>query len=229
MWVPFAAAAASALLSHGLNKLDKSGAPGAGTQDRFQRIRTGTPEASKFQKYLFRTGGGLGKQPTYKAGRNYLMDLLSGEPEAFANFEAPYMQNFEEQILPSIANRFAGMGTGASGLSSSGFQQTLAQAGRGLQKDLAAMRSGLQMQAIPQAYQFAQGPLQNQLQAMNWSPYQTTFQQGQPGMYDALGQVLPGALQSSLTNYFTQPNPPGATAQPGGIGSGGSYNPALFQ
>jgi hypothetical protein len=188
--------------SYGLSKLDKSGAPGSGTPEQIRRIRTGTPEASEFQQKLFNNNGLLDRNRGYRKGSNFLSELLSGGDQAFQNFEAPYMQNYEENILPDIANRFAGMGTGNSGLSSSGFQQTLAQSGRGLQRDLAQMRSGLQMQALPQALQYAQQPISNQMNAMQWSPYQVTQTPRQPGMYDSMAQLAPSALQSILSSLL---------------------------
>lgn len=181
---------------------DSGGNAFSGTPEKYGRIRTGTPEASAFQRKLFNKKGLLGKSPLYQEGSNYLQQLLSGGDEAFQRFEEPYMRNFNENISPDIANRFAGMGTGNSGLSSSGFQQTLAQAGKGLQGDLAAMRSGLQMQALPQALNYAQQPINNQLNAMQWSPYQTTHTPRQPGIADSAAQLAPGLLQTLLSSFL---------------------------
>lgn len=106
-------------------------------------------------------GGGLEGNSLYGSGASYLQNLLSGNPEAFRNFEAPYMQNFQQNIIPGIAERFAGAGTGAGAGSSSALNNSLAQAGRNLQTDLAGLRSGLQMQALPQALGYAQQPISN--------------------------------------------------------------------
>ena len=51
--------------------------------------------------------------PLYGSGSNYLQQLLSNDPQAFQAFEAPYMQNFQQNIVPGIAERFAGAGTGS--------------------------------------------------------------------------------------------------------------------
>jgi hypothetical protein len=221
--IPILAAMAGAGTAYGLNKLDRSDAPGSGTPEQFRQIRTGTPQAEKFQKKLFRSGGGLPKDKLYREGKDFLKDLYSNKPGAFEDFEAPYMQNFQENIMPDIANRFAGMGTGNSGLSSSGFQQTLAQAGRGLQKDLAQMRGGLQMQGLGPALQYAQQPISNQMNAMNWSPYQTTQTPRQPGIYDSMAKLAPGVMQNifnspDFQNMFSSNN----QMQQGGLSSGGN-------
>src|SRR6478736_7267401 len=97
-------------------------------------------------KKLLKNGGGLEQNQGYQGGLSFLQKLFSNDPAQMEQFQKPYMENFQQNIVPDIANRFAGMGTGASGLNSSGFQQTLAQAGRGLQSDLAAMRGQQQLQ-----------------------------------------------------------------------------------
>lgn len=76
----------------------------------------------------------------------YLQQLLSGDPSASEAFAAPYMRQFNEQIVPGIAERFAGAGA----LSSSGFQQALGQAGAGLAENLASLREGLKFNAAQQ-------------------------------------------------------------------------------
>lgn len=75
--------------------------------------------------------------------QNYFANMLQPGQEAFNNFSQPYMQQFQEQILPGIAERFAGAGA----LSSSGFGQALGGAASGLQSNLAQLFSQLQMQS----------------------------------------------------------------------------------
>lgn len=71
----------------------------------------------------------------------YYLDMLSNNPEAFAKFEAPAIRQFNEQIVPNIAERFSGLGAGAQG--SSAFPAALSQAGAQLSENLAAMRENL--------------------------------------------------------------------------------------
>jgi len=75
-------------------------------------------------------GGGMGQ------GMDYLKGILSGSPESQRAFEAPYMRQFNEEIVPGIAERFAGVG----GQRSSALGQELGSAGAGLQEMLASMR-----------------------------------------------------------------------------------------
>lgn len=96
------------------------------------------------------------QNPLYQSGGNYLQKILSGDT---SEFEAPLMRQFNEQIIPGIAERFSGLGSGAQ--SSSAFQQALGGAGADLSERLGALRGGLQMQAVPQALGYAQQPFTN--------------------------------------------------------------------
>jgi len=122
---------------------------------KLDKIDTLNPEQQQLQSGILQMlqkqlgGGGI-----YQQGQDYLQNLLSGSPEAFKNFEAPFTRQFQEQTVPGLAERFSGLGAGAQG--SSAFGQALGQAGAGLSENLAALRSGLQMQAAPQAFQSVQ-------------------------------------------------------------------------
>lgn len=84
--------------------------------------------------------------------QNYFQDLLSQNPEAFEKFAAPARREFSENIVPTIAEQFAGSGA----LSSSGFTQALGQAGAGLTERLQVMREGLRGQGISGLQQMGQ-------------------------------------------------------------------------
>lgn len=132
----------------------------------YESFSTFNPQqAQLFQQLLASLGGaqGIGQNPLYQSGQNYLQDLLSGSPEAFEKFEAPYKRQFQEQTVPGLAERFSGIGAGAQ--RSSAFQQALGQAGAGLSENLASLRGQLQMGALPQALGYAQAPF-NQLQSL---------------------------------------------------------------
>jgi hypothetical protein len=172
----------------------------AGIMDFFtgsdSKMKSFNPES--LQALLgFLQGGGLEGNGLFGAGTDYLQNLLSNGPGAYQAFEQPYLERFNQQIAPGIAERFAGMGTGGGALSSSGLQNSLAQAGRGLQTDLAALRGQLQMQALPQAYQYAQGPLQNVLQAAQQIPNQYYERPGQQGFLQGGLNAFAGGFGNS--------------------------------
>lgn len=108
---------------------------------------------SQLSRSLGQRGGAISEQPTFQAGETYLQQILGGETGAF---EAPYMRQFNEQIIPGLAERFSGLGSGAQ--RSSAFQQALGAAGADLTERLASLRGQLQMQALPQALGYAQAP-----------------------------------------------------------------------
>lgn len=142
----------------------------------------------------------------FGAGGDYIQNLLSGNPEAFKSFEAPFKRQFEEETIPKLTNQFAGLGTGAGALSSSGFQNSLAREGGRLSESLAALRSGLQMQALPQALQYSQAPIKNMLAAAGLIPGQYFQKEGQPGFAQGALNSFggSGASLSSLLGLFGQ-------------------------
>jgi hypothetical protein len=114
-----------------------------GKDPKMEQFPTKTPEQQQLLSQLLeQLGGPLGQ------GMQNILQLLSGDPEAFKAFEAPAMRQFEEQIVPGLAERFSGMGAGAQ--SSSAFQQALGQAGASLSERLAMQRAGLQQGAMGQ-------------------------------------------------------------------------------
>jgi hypothetical protein len=127
-------------------------------------------------------GGGLEGNNLFGGATNFLQQLFSNQPGFYENFERPFYENFQQNIAPGLANTFAGFGTGAGGLNSSGFQNSLAQAGRGLQTDLAAMRGQMQLQGLSPALQYAQQPVANKLNAAQNIPNQYYETPGQPGL-----------------------------------------------
>ncbi len=150
-------------------------------------------------------GGGLGN----------LQQMLSGDASAF---EAPAQRQFQEQIVPGIAERFSGMGAGAQ--QSSAFTQALSQAGAGLSVRLAMQRAGLQQSGMSQL----QGLLGLGLGAQ---PFQYQAIPGQEGglskflgglgsgIGTGIGGLGMGGLSKWLLGGGNTPTTPGAT--PGAI------------
>jgi hypothetical protein len=171
---------------------------GGGKQDEFKQVNRFSPEQQKaFQEYW---NNPITQQPGYQAGNQYIQNLLSGNPEAYAAFEAPLMRQFKEQTVPGIAERFAGMGTGAGAGGSSALYNSLAKAGSDFSTNIAALRGNMQMQALPQALQYAQQPYSNALGGFGVSPFENVMMQGQPGVGDYFGQIAPYALQAGMQN-----------------------------
>jgi len=167
-----------------------------GKSDKTKSLNVLTPEQKRALSEYFSQG--IDKNPLYSSGSSYLQGLLSNSPDAFSAFEAPYLQNFEQNIIPSIAERFAGMGTGAGASSSSALYNSLAQAGRSLQTDLAGLRSGLQMQALPQALGYAQQPYSNKLAGIGTRSFENMYQPGNTGLIGGIASGLSGGIGTGL-------------------------------
>lgn len=112
----------------------------------------------------------------------YLQSILSDEEGAFDDFERPYMEQFQEQTIPSILERLNERG-GMNKYSGSITQQ-LAQAGKGLSTNLAAQRANLKQNAIGQLQNYSQMGLTKKT-----SPY---LQGGNEGFLSMLSNS-PGA------------------------------------
>lgn len=134
-----------------------------GKKEKVQKLPTLTKQQQGFQDWIMNqvrgTNLNIQQNPLYQSGASYLQNLLSGSPEAFEAFEAPHLRQFQEQVVPALAERFSGLGAGSQ--RSSAFQQALGQAGAGLQENLASLRAGLQGQAASQALGYAQQPIAN--------------------------------------------------------------------
>ena len=126
----FGAASAATSKKPGLKKIPTMSKPQEGLQNQILQMLQGQ----------------LGQGGSFGQAQNYLQNLLSGSPESMQAFQAPAMRQFNEQIVPGLAERFSGLGAGAQ--SSSAFQQALGQAGAGLAENLQALRSGLDRKSV---------------------------------------------------------------------------------
>ena len=97
---------------------------------------------------------------TENMGQNFLQKLMNPSQEATQEFAAPYMRQFNEQIVPQIAERFSGLGAQRS----SGFQQAMGSAGGDLMERLAALKGNLGLQGSQAGLGYSQLPMMRQAQ-----------------------------------------------------------------
>lgn len=136
-----------------------------------------TPEQMQLFQSLF---GQLG------SGSN-LARLAGGDQELFEQMEAPAMRQFQG-IQGQLASRFSGMGSGAR--RSSGFQNTVNQAGSEFAQGLQSRRMELQRQALQDLMGMSHSLLGER-------PYeQFLYEKKKPFWQQLLGGILPigGAL-----------------------------------
>lgn len=121
-----------------------------GGSDKLKKVETLTGGQKGLLEGLINQlqGGGLGQG--YGESTDLLRQLMDPNSEAVSQFTEPYMKQFQQETVPGLAERFAGMGAMGGGLSSSGFGQSLSAAGGNLQSQLAALKAGLGQQAAGQ-------------------------------------------------------------------------------
>lgn len=155
-----------------------------GERGRVQQIPSLSPDQMQLIQSLT---GQLGGPLT--SGLQNLRGILGGGPEAFKQLEAPALRQFEQQIIPQISERFGGAGA----LSSSGFQQSLSQAGSNLAENLASKRAEMQSGALNQLMQ-----LLTQSQNPRFQNIQTSGSEGAlMGILKAIGLGVGGGLGSA--------------------------------
>jgi len=181
-----------------------------GRGDRFEQIPTVTGGQQNILDQILGglSGGGFGEGPL-GAGLQNLMQLLSGSPEALEAFQAPALRQFEEQIVPSIAERFSGLGAQRS----SAFPQALSQAGASLAEQLSAQRAGLQSGALSQLQSLLGLGLQPQFQLASIPGQEGLFQKFAGGLGEILGGLGKKALGAGLLGAIT----PGVRGFKGGL------------
>ena len=139
----------------------------------------------------------------YQNSIDILQNMLNPQSDIYKNFEAPYRREFEEQTIPNLAERFAGIGAQGGALSSSGFGQALGAASAGLQEKLEFLKENLRQSAIDklinQYNQMSQGYLN--------TPEFAYFDPGSGTLSSVLSGVSPegyaGAFKG-INNMFGQ-------------------------
>lgn len=132
--------------------------------------------------------------PMFQQGQSYLSSLLSQDPEMMKRFEAPYMRQFNEEIVPGLAERFSSLGA----RNSSGFNQAMGQQAGSLAERLASMRANLGMNASQIGFGYSQLPFSQNMQmgqlGLGTSPW---GYQALPGQEGALHGLMGGLGQAA--------------------------------
>jgi len=148
-----------------------------------------TPEQMKLFSQLFSNVG----------PDSYLSKLAGGDEGMFSEIEAPAMRQFQG-LQGQMGSRFSGMGMGAQ--KSSGFRNSMGQAGSDFAMQLQAQRQGLQQQAIKDLMGYSNQLLgQNPYERFMIQKPQQQQKSGLGGWGSAGGAVLGGAAGA----YFGGP------------------------
>ncbi len=133
---------------------------------------------------------------------------LQNPYEGFEPIEQQARQNFQTQTVPSIAERFTSLGSGAQ--RSSAFAGAVGQAGAGLDTGLAALRSQYGMQNRNQLAQLLGLGLTPQFENLHVPERAGFWESAAPGIGNALGVAgsLAGLYAGQKAyNYFYPQNP----------------------
>lgn len=134
---------------------------------------TGTPG-------MFKRMQGLPSDALSSAA-NYYKGLLGPDSQDFTAQAAPEMRRFRQQIIPDLAEQFAGYGSGGA-IGGSGFANAAATAGADLAERLAALRSRLRESAASGLGQLAQQG--------------TYYQEARPGFADLIGPGIGAGISA---------------------------------
>ena len=188
-----------------------------GNKNQLQKIPTKTKQQQSFQQGLLNQAMGMQQGGGgFQNAMNLLQGYLNPQSDVYKDFEAPYLQQFEQQIIPRLAEKFAGMGATSGALSSSGFGQALGGAGADLQAKLAGLKSGMQQQSIGQLLQQF-----NQLSNMGLADqFAYASQPGGGGFLGGAGT----SMAQSLPMLMMMMN----HGQGGGSGGGGGMSPPVY-
>lgn len=169
-----------------------------GTPEKHERVSTLLPEQEALFDQLIKAGMGKGAGGAFGTASDYYRDLLSNNSEDFNSFAAPQLRQFREDIIPSLSEQFAGMGSG--GLSSSGFRNAAVNAGTDLSERLGAIRAQLRQQGAQGLLGLGQAGLQNFSQDVMTQPGSEGFLSSfAPAIGSGIG-ALGGPLGSSIGN-----------------------------
>lgn len=166
-----------------------------GSPAEYEQVSNLTPEQLEIENERRNAAKGA-----YGQSSDYYRDILSNNPEAFRAFEAPAQRQFNEQIIPDLAEQFAGMGAG--GLSSSGFRNAAVGAGADLSERLAAMRAGLRESAASNLFNLGQSALQPHAQYQQTNPGSKGFLSTvAPAVGTAAGAAFGGPFGAAVGNF----------------------------
>jgi hypothetical protein len=115
-----------------------------GKGESFQQKSRLDKQQQPLYQQLLASSQGPGGGGAFGQSADYYRDLLSNDSQTNQMMAAPELRRFNEQIIPGLAEQFAGMGSG--GLSSSGFRNAAVSAGTDLAERLGAIRAQLRSQ-----------------------------------------------------------------------------------
>lgn len=164
-----------------------------GSKGKTKQIPTmdaGQQQIMKMIEQALSGGGIFGQNAPYQQGMGYLQDLYSQSPQAFARMQEPYMKNFQQQVVPGIAERFSAAG----GRNSSAFNQAMGQAGANLESNLGGMFEQMRGANLGNLMNMSNLPFNQASSLLGQRGFGYQYQPGSQGFLGYLGQGLGSRL-----------------------------------
>jgi hypothetical protein len=155
----------------------------------------GSPETT--QQFNRFTPQQQGLQNQSIGGAMNLLKQLQGNQFDFAPIAQQARDQFSNQVVPSLAERFSSLGSGGS-QNSSAFQGALGAAGAGLESNLAALKSQYGLQQRGQNINLLSSLLGH---GMNPS-FENTYIPRSPGFLESAGTAAIGGLAGTAGQAF---------------------------
>jgi hypothetical protein len=190
---PYIAQAAPHLLTAGASGLGSY--IGSSSSNQNNQMTRGNPGSQRSGDFLTGYGPQTQQLPLFNSEQQQALSKMLSQGMGDFNFpaiEEAARSNFQSKTLPSIAERFASLGSGNRG--SSGYGAALGQAGAGFEQQLAALKSqhglGLLQLGMTPSFQNVHTPADSGLLGA-----------AAPGIGSALTQMSP-ELISQFVNWL---------------------------
>lgn len=167
-----------------------------GSKGSFQQHSMLGPEQQQLYQQLQQALQGSGAGGAYGDIADYYRSLLEDDNDTYNSFAAPEQRQFNEQIIPGLAEQFAGMGSGA--LNSSGFRNAAVSAGTDLSERLGKLRAQIRQQGV----QGMQGLANQGLGNYN----QTVYQPRSPGFFENVSTGVGQGIGKAVSNAWSGNN-----------------------
>jgi hypothetical protein len=154
-------------------------------------------EQEPLYQQLVNAGIGKGAGGAFGSAADYYRNLLSDDSADYNAFAAPMLRQYQQDIVPSLSEQFAGMGSG--GLSSSGFRNAQIQGATDLAERLGSIRANLRQAGAQGLQNIGNMGLQSYSQNMVTEPGTEGFlSQLAPAIGTAAGAFFGGPGGSAL-------------------------------
>lgn len=175
-----------------------------GTPEKYKQVSSLSPQQDQLMQQQIAAAQGRGAGGAYGDVADYFRNLMGNTSADFEAFAAPEKRYFQEDILPQLAEQFAGLGAG--GLSSSGFRNEAQSAGAGLAERLGAIRASLRQQGAQGLQNIGSNALNPYMQNVRYAAQPGFLSQGLSVAGAAFGAPFAGELASNWAKSMFNPN-----------------------